>query len=156
MIGRLGRQAGNSWRTGWVFLALLVDEQTEHLSTRGDDPMICTNTATPTPAASQFRGTRHDFVAALAQLGARIELAGGRCLTTPLRRVRLACPLGAWANALGQPATTAQQYGPRGVLAYQAWEYQCDDGSVLCLGRQDEHADGTWWITLRAIHLAAE
>ena len=50
----------------------------------------------------------------------------------------------------------AQQYGPRGMLVFQAWQYRCGDGSAICLGRLDEQADETWWITLWAIHLAAE
>jgi hypothetical protein len=138
-----------------MFLALLLGKQTQPLTLRGDDPMICMNTATPIPATAAFCGTRRDFVAALARLGAKIELEGGRGIESTIRRVRLTCPMSEWVRAFGQPATMAQQYGPRGMLAFQAWEYQCGDGSVLCVGGLDELAEGTWWITLRAIQLAA-
>jgi hypothetical protein len=118
--------------------------------------MICTNAATPIFGISGFCGTRHDFVEALAQLGAKVELQGSRGVETALRRVRLTCPMSAWVSVFGQPATMAQQHGPRGTLVFQAWQYQCGDGSVLCLGRMGEQADGTCWITLWAIHLADE
>jgi hypothetical protein len=89
-------------------------------------------------------------------LGAKIELEGNRGVETTLHRVRLTCPMSAWDRVFGKPATVAQQYGPRGMLVFQTWEYQCGDGSVLCLGPLDEPADGTWRITLWAIRLTAE
>ncbi len=64
--------------------------------------------------------------------------------------------MNAWVRAFGQPAIMAQQYGPRGVVVFQAWQYQCGDGLAICLGRLVEQADKTCWITLWAIDLAAE
>ena len=79
--------------------------------------MICTNAVTPIPSNSCFRGTQHEFVEVLAQLGAKIEREGSRGVETTLRRIRLTCRINAWAHALGTLATVTQQYGPCG-LAY--------------------------------------
>jgi len=48
----------------------------------------------------------------------------------------------------------AVQFGPGGRPAFQAWQYQCLDGSVLCIGCQYERFVEDYWVIVRAVSLS--
>jgi hypothetical protein len=101
---------------------------------------------------SSFAETREDFVRALHALSAEIEPDGWKTGRIRLRRVRLTCRYAVWAKAFGELRTVVDHFGPRGCLALQAWQYQCRDGLLLCIGRRYRRGHKTVWITVKALY----
>jgi hypothetical protein len=67
-------------------------------------------------------------------------------------RVVLRCSINDWARVFGEVRIVAVQYGPGGHPAFQAWEYECTDGSVLCVGCEYERRfDGENRVMVRAL-----
>jgi hypothetical protein len=108
----------------------------------------------PHPGAiSTFAGTRSDFLCAMKSLGAAIELRDSVCLPHDPLRVSLWCSADNWVRLFGPVQILAVQFGPGGRPAFDAWQYRCVDGSVLCVGCQYERFAAEYWVTVRAIFL---
>jgi hypothetical protein len=105
-------------------------------------------------AISTFAGTRNDFLFAMKSLGARIESRDPVCLPHDPVRVSLRCSANSWVRVFGPVKILAVQFGPGGRPAFEAWQYQCVDGSVLCVGCQYERFAEENWVTVRAISLS--
>ena len=103
---------------------------------------------------SKFAGTRDDFIRAMKSLGGVLEsnnlVRFGR---DPLH-VRMCCSAAEWVRVFGPVRILAVQFGPGGHPAFEAWEYQCTDGSILCVGCKYEHICSEDWVTVRAVYLA--
>jgi hypothetical protein len=103
---------------------------------------------------STFAGTRNEFLAVMKSLGARIESRDPACLPRDPLRVSLRCSANNWVRAFGPVQILAVQFGSGGRPAFQAWQYRCVDGSVLCVGCQYERVVGENWVTVRAVLLS--
>ena len=113
------------------------------------------DTKTPyADAVSTFAGTRNDILYAMKLLGALIESRDSACRPNDPLRVSLQCPANNWVRVFGPVQTVAVQFGPGGRPAFQAWQYQCVDGSVLCVGCQYERFAGENWVIVRAVFLS--
>jgi hypothetical protein len=104
-------------------------------------------------AISTFAGTRNDFLRAMKSLGAAIESRDTMCLPDDPLRVSLACSANDWVRVLGPVQIVAVQFGPGGHPAFQAWQYRCLDGAVLCVGCQYERFAAENWVIVRAVFL---
>jgi hypothetical protein len=105
-------------------------------------------------AVSTFAGTRCEFLAAMKSLGAFIESKDSACFPHDPLRVCLRCSANDWASRFGPVNIVAVQFGPGGRPAFQAWHYQCLDGSVLCIGCQYERFVEDYWVIVRAVSLS--
>jgi hypothetical protein len=110
-------------------------------------------TACHADAVASFPGTRRDFLGALRSLGATIEPGDAVFPAHDPLRVSLRCPASRWVHVFGPVQILAVQFGPGGHPAFQAWQYQCADGPILCIGCQYEHLSDDNWIIVRAVSL---
>ena len=105
-------------------------------------------------AISTFAGTRSEFLGAMKSLGAFIESRDSACMPHDPLRVALRCSARKWVRLFGPVKIPAVQFGPGGRPGFEAWQYQCVDGSVLCVGCQFERFAEEYWVTVRAIALS--
>jgi hypothetical protein len=103
---------------------------------------------------STFAGTQEEFLCAMKLLGARIESRDPVGRPHDPLRVALRCSDNDWARTFGLVQILAVQFGPGGHPAFQAWQYRCVDGFVLCVGCQCERLAGENWVIVRAVCLS--
>ncbi len=106
--------------------------------------------------SSCFAGTSADFRRALCSLGAKIEPTARGAVTPGLRRVMLGCPYERWSAVIGPLPLVVEHFAPGGGVAFQTWEYRCDDGLIRCIGRKHGVDDGAQFISVRAVDFRAE
>ena len=117
--------------------------------------MICLNSEQLAPAStSTFSGSRQDFVGALGTLGAKIESRVSMAETSRPRRLLLICSYLDWIKVFGQAKIVANQRDERGCPSFFAWEYQCNDGTVLCLGCSRRRFDNEREIAIKAMYFS--
>jgi hypothetical protein len=102
---------------------------------------------------SIFTGTRDDFIRAMKLLGGLVESNYLVHFEHNPLHVRMRCSADDWVRVFGPVRILAVQFGPGGHPAFEAWEYQCTDGSILCVGCKYEHICGDYWVTVRAVYL---
>jgi hypothetical protein len=100
-----------------------------------------------------FGGTREEFLRSIKMLGARIESKDQVLLARDPWHVFLRCPATDWIRVFGPVKTLPAQYGPGGCLSFETWEYQCTDGSILCVGCQYQRFGKVDWVIVRAIYV---
>lgn len=105
---------------------------------------------------SFFAGTAADFRRALCSLGASIEPTIRGAVTPGVRRVSLGCPYERWSAVIGPVPIAVEHFAPGGGVAFQTWEYRCDDGLIRCIGRKHGVADGAQFISVRAVDFRAD
>ena len=103
---------------------------------------------------SIFAGTRYDFICAMKKLGGIVESNDLVHLDHDPLHVRMRCSAADWVRVFGPVSILAVQFGPGGHPAFEAWEYQCTDGSILCVGCKSEHICTQDWVTVRAVYLS--
>ena len=103
---------------------------------------------------SIFAGTRDDFIRAMKSLGGAVESNDLVHLDHDPLHVRMRCSAADWVRVFGPVRILAVQFGPGGHPAFEAWEYQCADGPILCVGCKYEHICGEYWVTVRAVYLS--
>lgn len=103
-----------------------------------------------------FRGTCSEFALVLRSLGAGIESRYGPESSRRPCRVRLDCRRDEWRSAVGELPTHADHFGPAGHRACEMWEYQCDDGRVLCIGQRRRTASGQELVSVTAVSFSDE
>jgi hypothetical protein len=101
---------------------------------------------------STFAGTRDDFIRAMKSLGAKVEHNDLARLALHPLRVLLRCPTANWARLFGPVGIAHPHFGPGGHTACEAWEYQCTDGAVLCVGCQRTCRGEEDWVMVRALY----
>ena len=104
-------------------------------------------------ATATFPGTRSDFLGAMRSLGAVVEPRDSAFLSQDPLRVSLQCSAARWTQVFGPVRILTVQFGPGGHPAFEAWQYQCADGSVVCVGCQCERFSGENWVIVRAVSL---
>jgi len=105
-----------------------------------------------TAGFANFGGTRQQFMLALYSLGAGIEPAACDATLPHLRRVLLGCSYEQWANVIGQLPPLADHFAPGGGVAFQTWQYRCDDGFLVCIGRKHDGGEGRQFVSVRAVY----
>jgi hypothetical protein len=103
---------------------------------------------------STFAGTRGDFIDAMKSLGAVVEPNTLGCRQCDPLHVALRCSAASWVRVFGPVRILAAQFGPQGQPAFEAWQYQCVDGFVLCVGCQYERVGEENWVMVRALYLS--
>jgi hypothetical protein len=119
----------------------------------GEVTVMDTKTKYP-DAVSTFPGTQHDFIRAMKSLGAIVEPDGLGCQSHDPLHCAMRCSSANWVRVFGPVRILAVQFGPGGHPAFEAWEYQCADGSVLCVGCQCERGSQEDWVMVRALYLS--
>ncbi len=107
---------------------------------------------TPTNRAD-FPGTRKDFVLALYDLGARIELPTDDVVSDRPWHVLLNCLYADWVRVFGEVEIIAKHFGPAGQTALETWQYRCRDGVVLCAAHRHQRSSTSIWVTVKALYL---
>jgi hypothetical protein len=105
-------------------------------------------------ARSMFSGSRNDFLGAMRSLGAVVESRNSGLLSDDPLHVALQCSAANWARTFGPMGTPTLQFGPGGHPAFETWQYQCNDGSVWCIGCQCERYGSENWVIVRALSLS--
>jgi hypothetical protein len=90
----------------------------------------------------------------MKSLGAVVEPERFGCLPRDPLRIALRCSASNWVQMFGPVRILAAQFGPQGQLAFEAWQYQCADGFVLCVGCQYERVGEETWVIVRALYLS--
>jgi hypothetical protein len=101
--------------------------------------------------SSCFAGTTAEFRRVLCSLGANIEPMARGAVTPGLRRVMLGCPYERWTATIGPLPAVVEHFAPGGGVAFQTWEYRCDDGLIRCIGRKHGFGNGGQFISVRAV-----
>ncbi len=116
--------------------------------------MVSLNPQSRTPTNhADFPGTRKDFVLALCDMGARIEIPTDDAISDRPWHMLLNCLYTDWVRVFGEVEVIAKHFGPAGNAALETWQYRCHDGVVLCAAHRHKRTLATMWVTVRALYL---
>ena len=108
--------------------------------------------AGPIPAALQ-KGSRNDFLQLLRSQGAQLSLSyyrydGEAGEVRQMQHVFLRCRREDWIKSFGEINAAPLGRDPKSGSLVYAWQHECLDGPVTCIGYFFEHPTGVSWVVV--------